>query len=139
MIGGNDIGRLAAMAHALRPDWPVKSVATYLHATHAKRGYRDLAVALAWVAADPSTKTPKRLEENGPWWLAAVAGDVSRNATTTAPHIDSLRCSKCGAIKPEGDEKHREHCGKRADPHEGAAKAKAEIKATVRFESGEQG
>jgi len=64
----DELTRLAAMANALRPDWPAQSVRTYLDTTHAHRAYRDIAVALAWIAADPTTQTPKRLEHPGPWW-----------------------------------------------------------------------
>ena len=47
--------RLAAAANALRPDWPVSSLLTYL-SKHKARAYRDVAVALAWIATDPQTK-----------------------------------------------------------------------------------
>lgn len=64
-----ELARLAAMGNALRPDWPAQSLKTFLHA-FAVNAYRDVAVALAWVAADPESQTPKRLSEAGPWWQA---------------------------------------------------------------------
>src|ERR1035437_6134649 len=66
----NQLERLAAMANAIRPEWPVKSLITLLARDHATRPYRDLAVALAWIATDAQTKTPARLAEAGPWWTA---------------------------------------------------------------------
>lgn len=67
-----ELARLAAMGNLLRPEWPTTSLATYLR-RHAHRPYRDVAVALAWVAADPDTKTPARMDGPGPWWAKAEA------------------------------------------------------------------
>ena len=58
--------RLAAAAHALRPDWPAQSVLTLLGQV-AAWAYRDAAVQLAWLAADEETTTPARLLQDGPW------------------------------------------------------------------------
>jgi hypothetical protein len=69
MINDNEMTRLADMASALRPDWPPRSVRAYLATNHRARAYQDLAVALAYVAADPGSATPARLSEHGPWWL----------------------------------------------------------------------
>lgn len=71
MSTNTELERLAAMANALRPEWPVASLLTHLKTHHAARPYRDLAVALAWIAADPDTQNPGRLGEAGPWWGAA--------------------------------------------------------------------
>jgi hypothetical protein len=78
--------RLAAAIHELRPDWPVASLVTYLAGTHAHRAYRDIAVALAYVATDPATRTPKRIEGAGPWWQVAP----EPNRTPEPPPIDQL-------------------------------------------------
>lgn len=68
----NEQARIAAMGHALRPDWPVASLRTLL-ARHelANKSRRDVAVALAWVACEAETTTPARVIESGPWWRAA--------------------------------------------------------------------
>jgi len=71
----NELERLAAMANQLRPEWPVRSVLTTLTRDHAARAYRDLAVALTWIACDPETKNPGRLAEDGPWWRATSPVD----------------------------------------------------------------
>lgn len=68
--------RLAASINALRPDWPVASLSTFIAGQLANRAYRDAALALAWVATDPDTRTPARVLEAGPWW------NTTRTATT---------------------------------------------------------
>lgn len=69
MAERHEIERIAAAANALRPDWPVSSLKTIL-AAHAARPYMDLAVAMTVVACDPATRTPARVNEPGPWWVA---------------------------------------------------------------------
>lgn len=99
MLTKTEAERLAAAANALRPDWPVSSLLTYL-SKHKARAYRDVAVALAWIATDPQTKTPARLDEQGPWWKATQA-----DSPTAAVHVrprcpdhptrDALGCPDC--------------------------------------------
>jgi hypothetical protein len=110
MIDETQLARLAGMAHALRPDWPSRSLLTYLHAHHAGRPYRDLAVALAWVAADSATRTPARLDENGPWWKAALAEAPDATRTPSPTPV----CKRCGHFVTEPN--HGEHCARRVDP-----------------------
>jgi len=74
MATRTELERLAAMGAALRPDWPYRSILTYLLCDHAQRPYRDLAVAFAYIATDPLTQTPKRLSEPGPWWTTTITG-----------------------------------------------------------------
>lgn len=74
----NELERLAAAANAMRPEWPTSSILTILTRDHANRPHRDLAVALAWIAADTKTKTPARLAESGPWWTATTGGEPTR-------------------------------------------------------------
>lgn len=85
--------RLGAMANAIRPDWPIRSLVTMIGKHHQARPYRDLAVALAWIATDPTTKTPGRLAEPGPWWSAAAA-DTTNPTTSTPPG----KCNRCGSF-----------------------------------------
>lgn len=72
------IKRLAMAVSDLRPDWLGSSLTTFITRHLAKRPYRDVAVALTWVATDmnpdgtPVTDTPARVLENGPWWRAAT-------------------------------------------------------------------
>ncbi|MBS44109.1 MAG: hypothetical protein CMH83_13280 [Nocardioides sp.] len=65
--------RIAAAIGVMRPDWPVPSVRTLIRERLQDRPRRDVAVALAWIASDSATKTPARVLESGPWWLAAAA------------------------------------------------------------------
>jgi len=105
----NELERLAAAANAMRPEWPTRSVLTVLARDHATRAYRDLAVALAWVAADPNTKTPARLAESGPWWAATTGGEPTRTpprqlpCETHGPPGTDIHCAECIAALPDPD------------------------------------
>lgn len=93
-LSRTEIERLAAAAHALRPDWPTRSLCTWLQTDHAGAAYRDVALALAWVACDPATQTPKRMNESGPWWAATTAGgEATRPAV---PRPTDPRCTVPG-------------------------------------------
>ena len=99
MISRDETERLAAMANALRPDWPVKSLTTFIVNELTRRTYREVAIALAWVATDPATDTPKRMLEAGPWWNAsrAQAATVSVVVTRCGEHPEhpAARCPAC--------------------------------------------
>lgn len=104
MLSRNDIERLAGAAHALRPDWPVSSLCTWLLKDHAARAFQDVAVALAYVAADPGTKTPKRMNELGPWWGATSSGRASQPLHYDRCPIDghtSYPANNCGYCRAE--------------------------------------
>jgi len=99
MISRDETERLAAMANALRPDWPLKSLTTFIVNELTRRTYREVAIALAWVATDPATDTPKRMLEAGPWWNAsrAQAATVSVVVTRCGEHPEhpAARCPAC--------------------------------------------
>src|ERR1035437_658453 len=92
----NEIERLAAATNAIRPEWPVKSLITILARDHVARPYRDLAVALAWIATDARTKTPARLAEAGPWWTATSMTEGRGPGQTV------MRCPDHSAYKAGG-------------------------------------
>lgn len=103
----NETDRIAAMANALRPDWPVASLRALLRRpTLANKTRRDMAVALAWVACESETKTPARVAEAGPWWNA-TAVDSDGAARYQPPKADQAcgkhpgewreRCRSCAA------------------------------------------
>lgn len=98
-----ELARLAAMANLLRPQWPISSVTTWLNQRHAARPYRDVAVALAYVAADPDTKTPARMDGPGPWW---VTGEAVRTPQPPGPSDicdhgrDVTTCHHCKSEGP---------------------------------------
>lgn len=106
MLTRTEIERLAQSANALRPDWTVRSLCTWLLADHAHRPLRDVAVALAWIATDPGTKLPKRMNEAGPWWIAVRATGADGQEPLRFPRcpIDghgSYRADNCGACKAD--------------------------------------
>ncbi len=107
MISRDETERLAAMANALRPDWPLKSLTTFIVNELTRRTYREVAIALAWVATDPATDTPKRMLEAGPWWNAsrAQAATVSVVVTRCGEHPDhpAARCPACDSRRGEVD------------------------------------
>jgi len=80
-----DIQRLAAATNALRPDWPIKSLITFIAKNLSDRATLDAVVAMAWIAADPKTETPARVLASGPWWQATrPAGEIG------APQPDQI-------------------------------------------------
>lgn len=101
--------RLAASINALRPDWPVKSLMTLIETELHLRSYRDAAVALAYVATDPGTRTPKRVAEAGPWW-AATPGQSQPQRRLRPDEIcrecgkDERACRRIAALADDGHE-----------------------------------
>jgi hypothetical protein len=107
MATPKDLERIAAAMHALRPDWPEKSLVTFLTNHHSHRPWRDLAVAATAVATDTRTRTPNLLNEHGSWWVAAHTA----TGTTGEPSLFDERCplpghssypaDNCGACRSE--------------------------------------
>lgn len=100
--------RIAAAVHQLRPDWPESSIRTLIETdrTLAAHTFQDLAVALAYVATDPATKTPARVRENGPWWAATRAAVIDPTSAPVGRHdprcpIHPWAARKCGACRSE--------------------------------------
>jgi hypothetical protein len=94
----NEADRIAAAAHALRPDWPLASLRTLLARPEiATRARRDVAVALTWVACESATKTPARVLEAGPWWLATNTEGGRRSYNVPCPEhsTEILPCGRC--------------------------------------------
>lgn len=97
--------RLAGAIATLRPDWPPQSIQTFLEKHFTHRPLRDIAVALTYVAVDPTTTTPARVLEAGPWWQSAATRDVPTavNDCPTHPHTalwvdnrtSASECSGC--------------------------------------------
>jgi len=87
--------RLASAVSALRPDWPTSSLYTFI-GQRKERPYRDLALELVYVALDPKTETPARIDEDGPWkQLARTVRPAVNLADITT--FDNA-CSEC--LKP---------------------------------------
>lgn len=107
MLTKTEIERLAGMANALRPDWPVNSLTTAVAALRT-RAYRDVAVALAWIATDANTKTPGRIAEPGPWWKATQADSPTptihvRPQCPDHPSQDAGTCAPCARLAAATD------------------------------------
>lgn len=119
MIEQTEAARLASAINALRPEWPTQSLLTFIRDKLSHRAYRDAAVALTWAACDPTTLTPARVLEAGPWWNATTA----QGATVSAI---SHHCP----IPGHGDQKAWDckHCADEvADAAAGLAKVRAEL------------
>lgn len=99
MLSQVEAHRLAAAINQLRPDWPLASLSTWIRKHLGERAYRDAAVALTWVATDPTTTTPARVLEAGPWWKAAVADNGTLSAITHRcpehPAEKAWSCREC--------------------------------------------
>lgn len=94
-----EVERLAKSVNGLRPDWPWNSLVTFIETHLTDRAYRDVAVALAYIAADPETRTPKRVLEPGPWWNvgpAAATKATEPGIVTYCAHGEpGTRCLEC--------------------------------------------
>ena len=89
----NEMDRLAHAVNALRPDWPVGSLRTFIAIHLSAKTYRDATLAFAWIAVDPTTRTPARINESGPWWgVANDAPETDRSITA----YRGPRCRVCG-------------------------------------------
>lgn len=95
MATRDEIQRIAAAMNALRPDWPVRSLVTFLESHQAGKPYRDLAIAAAAVATDVRTQTPNLLNEHGAWWSAAQAA-TGNTGPASVPRPDDPRCTVPG-------------------------------------------
>ena len=91
MASNDELQRIAALANVLRPDWPMVSVLSMLQAKHTRRAYTELAVAMTIVACDPVSRTPARLNEMGPWWIA-----INGHSTPSVGPGAEPRCQRPG-------------------------------------------
>jgi hypothetical protein len=111
MITKNEAERLAQAVNAFRPDWPIKSLLTFIGRELIGRPFQDVAVALVWVATDPRTQTPKRVLEAGPWWRP-VDDRPSGTPTPSRPRCPDhpgqpLDCPTCAEARLSPDELHQ--------------------------------
>lgn len=111
MADQKTLAKLAAVGHLWRPDWPEKSIRTYLTEHHAGDTDYELGVMAFACWTDPATTTPARLRENGPWRRAATAAaSLERGALTGPPkrgedcrlhpgeYADACRCCAADAL-----------------------------------------
>ena len=99
--------RLASALIALRPDWgngavdKVKRVRTWLSENAMGWSYRDAVVRMTVCAIEPSTVTPARALQDGPW--STIARTLAGAGTSKIPGYAALdpECGYpgCGARK----------------------------------------
>lgn len=88
MISRTEAERVAVAIHALRGDWPITSICTLIIRDLTTWAYRDLAAALAYIAADQNadgtwrSATPARVKESGPW-LTTNADQIAARQRAT--------------------------------------------------------
>jgi hypothetical protein len=123
----HEIERISAAMHALRPDWPMASLKTFIAKNLADRPRRDVTVALAWIACESATATPKRVLEAGPWWRA-TAVDGSSAPRNTWPD-DAHRCRTCAQPRGECARRQAAHSPDDRHPFESVAEDRARERA----------
>ncbi len=116
----NEAEQIASAITVIRPDWLRTSLLTIL-SRHQHRPARDVHLALVWVAYDPDTRTPARIDSDGPWWQTARLAGV----TTAQTPPDRLACPMHHEPEPCNA------CPPKAHP-ETAARRLAEARAAVR-------
>ena len=98
-----EVQRLARSINLIRPDWPVPSLETFIRRRE-HMAPLDLHLQLVYVAHDPKTTTPARIDQHGPWKYLLVG---PRNHAGVQYRYPDLRdCRTCG--KPQAHP-HRGH------------------------------
>lgn len=96
--------QVASAITMIRPDWLRTSLVTLL-AKHQHRPARDVMLALTWVAFDPETKKPGRINEEGPWWAITRTAGLTETPTPPGaayctPHHRPQPCQECSSHHP---------------------------------------
>lgn len=93
--------QIATAITMIRPDWLRTSLLTIL-GRHQHRPARDVMLALVWVAYDADTRTPARIDTEGPWWQTTRLAATNTPATQTPPsrlacpvHDEPEPCTAC--------------------------------------------
>lgn len=121
-------GHLAEAIAKLRTDWQAPGILAAIEKAVQRPDRPDawqVLIALARYAANGSVRTPGALHLDGQHWRPA-SGDDEAKSTPTAPALETLRCNRCGFLTVRGE---MHTCGAVADPHEGRARAQAELDA----------
>ena len=104
-----ETSRIADAIAAIRPDWPARSLRAFVANKLRDRTYADALVALVVVAADPTTDTPARVLEHGPWWTATRTNHTTttftpgpgRSAACQRPGHEHEQANACRACRAE--------------------------------------
>ncbi len=94
MIERLEAERLASAIHSLRPDWPLNSLLGFLKQRQ-NRPLLEVTIELAWVAQLPDSKTPARIDADGPWKrvLMGAGMNAAPNYRVVLP-TDCAICSR---------------------------------------------
>lgn len=84
--------RIAGAISLARTDWPTQQVLTLIRTKLMDRPRRDVFVALAWVASEPTSTTPYRVLESGPWWQAV---GIEGTTAPRNPYDPTTACDVC--------------------------------------------
>lgn len=111
MIDKTQAERIATATNGYRPDWPVAQIMGVL-AQVAARPYRDIAVAITWLACDYETRSPARLTDSGPWWRASVLAspEDNRAGSINRPVAEVLALAAGNGNCDHGEPRGPDHC-----------------------------
>lgn len=115
-----EIDRLAQAVNALRPDWAARDLKTFIANQLPNREYLEAAKAFAEVATDPTTRSPARILQPGPWW-----GDKPTAGGGTGGYGPVCRCGK---TRPRHDEAESKVAPEMRHPFETDAEHEAQLR-----------
>lgn len=89
-----EVQRMARSVNLIRPDWPVGSLETFIRRHENSMTPLDLHLQLVYVAHDPKTTTPARIDQHGPWKYLLVG--PRDNEGPQYRYTNPRDCSTCG-------------------------------------------
>src|SRR5690606_29746877 len=108
---------LAAVIHAIRPQWDTPGIRSALEAALTRHGYPDVAAVAVSSARDPSAATPGVITHRLRNGWTATSRDDTPPATPDNTRLEG-RCRRCGFWTVRGEQ---HTCQRRADPEHVAA------------------
>lgn len=107
MLTKDEAQRIAGAVHILRPDWGTDGLMVILGDNRILfHPYRDVVVAFAALAADPTSRKPTRIFEQGHWWETAAPRPHERNTSAPIRRPADDDCDTCGLA---ADANHSDH------------------------------
>jgi hypothetical protein len=87
----HDAEHIAALVHALRPEWDTRGIIAALHPC-AKRPLADTVLAAVRAACDNGARTPGVIPTDGPHWAEKIT------PRDQGPLVTAYRCRDCGGL-----------------------------------------
>lgn len=87
-----EIQRMARSVNLIRPDWPVGSLETFIRRRADHMTPIDLHLQLVYVAHDPATTTPARIDQLGPWKY--LFSGAKESAGPKVPYFDPAQVAQ---------------------------------------------